>query len=153
MIIVSSLPESHKDWFDQVARDYFLELIPTIGNLPPGFLDPLFSDTSYDVKMIVADEECVGFAIIKRHEVVSELAEFCVLPMFRNRGVGAIAAKKCFEENPGHWTLGVAGSLPGTARFWDSILPKIDTLEELEQTAPTLEGQSHGYTFFVRHSK
>jgi predicted acetyltransferase len=66
-----------------------------------------------------------GFVLVRWHPELCahELAEFYVMPRFRRRGVGSIAARTAFARHPGAWYLQIlAGNAPAQA-FWRGLAP------------------------------
>ncbi len=52
------------------------------------------------------------------------MAEFCVLPEFRGRGLGARAARALFAAHPGPWRIGVMADDAGALSFWRRVAPQ-----------------------------
>ena len=52
------------------------------------------------------------------------MAEFCVLPDFRARGLGAQAARALFAAHPGAWRIGIMANNAGALRFWRTVAPQ-----------------------------
>lgn len=66
-----------------------------------------------------------GFAFVRLVDgsgSVFEMAEFCVLPEQRRRGVGVAAARAVFKRHPGSWSLGVLRENEAGRRFWAGVL-------------------------------
>ena len=88
--------------------------------------------------------------MIAHRDGTHELAEFGILPDHRNGGHGASAMACLMNKRPGRWCVGVASALPGTARFWDRLLPKHPQVHDLRRGAALTPFQSHSYTFTAR---
>jgi len=147
MIRLTRLPPSEKNWFHQTINDYFQELVPNSAPLDSNFVEALWQNPSLTLLAIQSTPGRVGFAIIQKHPDSHELSEFCILPDHRGAGLGARAATLCLERHPGAWTLVVASALPGTARFWDRLLPTLPGVSHLGRGPPLTPHQSHSYAF------
>lgn len=149
-VSVTPLPRCEAAWLHGVALDYFAELVPDVPGPPMQEIDHWFEDPDCYVLLISVETERAGFSLIDRVEEHHELAELCVLPNRRDAGVGTKAATVCLERFPGPWSLGVASALPGTARFWDRLLPSLPGIEGLARGPALTPYQSHSYTFTIR---
>ncbi|MEQ3711319.1 MAG: GNAT family N-acetyltransferase [Tateyamaria sp.] len=149
-VSVTTLQRSNAAWLHEVATAYFHELVPSVPPLPMQEIDHWFEDPDCYVLLISVETERAGFSLIDRGEEGHELAELCVLPNWRDAGVGTKAATVCLERFPGPWSLGVASALPGTARFWDRLLPSLPGIEGLARGPALTPYQSHSYTFTIR---
>ncbi|WP_102226605.1 GNAT family N-acetyltransferase [Acidimangrovimonas sediminis] len=66
--------------------------------------------------LVLADGAVAGFALVRdTGEGFLGLAEFSVLPGWRDRGIGAMAAALVFAQFPGPWRL---KAVPKAERFW-----------------------------------
>ncbi|WZB64393.1 GNAT family N-acetyltransferase [Achromobacter xylosoxidans] len=67
-----------------------------------------------------------GFALVRQlpDSGAFEMAEFCVLPDFRARGLGAQAARALFAAHPGAWRIGIMANNAGALRFWRTVAPQ-----------------------------
>jgi aldehyde dehydrogenase (NAD+) len=148
---LAPLPHSETGWLKGVALPYFAELAPGVDPPPDDEFDAWFENAEHSILRIETDGIGTGFALIWRSKRgLQELSEFCVLPTARGQGIGTRAAALCFALHPGPWRLGVARALPGTARFWDRLLPTLDGIQGLARGAALTPYQSHSYTFVMQ---
>ncbi|MEL6451870.1 MAG: GNAT family N-acetyltransferase [Pseudomonadota bacterium] len=149
-VTLSPLPRAEAAWLHAVAVPYFAELAPALDPPAPGYFDKWWTEAGRAVHLISANTTPAGFAMIRQEDGGHELSEFCILPALRGTGIGAQAAALCLALHPGPWTLGVAKALPGTARFWDRLLPSLACVTDLRRRPALTTHQSHSYTFTVR---
>ena len=149
-VSLTSLPRSEAVWLHAVATDYFAELVSDVPGPPITEIEHWFDDPDCRVLLITVGTQPAGFALIDQVQGHHELAELCILPKWRNAGVGTRAATLCFEMFSGAWSLGVASALAGTARFWDRLLPTLPAIEGLARGPALTPYQSHSYTFTIR---
>ena len=151
-VTLTALHRSDATWLHAAASAYFHELVPDVTGPPMAEVEHWFDDPDCHTLLIDVAGERAGFALIDRVKDQYELAEICVLPDWRNAGIGTKAAMLCFERYPGPWTLGVASALAGTARFWDRLLPGLPGIEGLARGPALTPYQSHSYTFTIREN-
>ncbi|WP_299733566.1 GNAT family N-acetyltransferase [uncultured Tateyamaria sp.] len=140
-------PRDQMAWLQATATAYFGELAP---DEPPPPLEEIidwFDDPDTFALLIMHQERRVGFALIERLDAHHDLSEFGILHDWRGKGLGTRAAPLCFARFPGPWALGVAKALPGTARFWDGLLPTLSGVTGLARGPALTPYQSHSYTF------
>lgn len=146
-VALTPAPRDTAPWVFDAASAYFKELVPDGGDLPGAEITECFDDPDTHVLLITHGQQRVGFALVDREDDNHDLCEFCILPAFRNQGLGTRAATLCFAGFPGAWFLGVANALPGTARFWDRILLDMPGITGLVRGPALTPYQSHSYTF------
>ncbi|MBY5935514.1 hypothetical protein KUV51_21075 [Tateyamaria omphalii] len=152
---VTLAPLSRVDtpWLHDVAEPYFNELVPGFGPLAQDRFDIWWTDPDRAAYAILVEGERAGFALIRRcEEGCREISEFCILPTARNAGTGACAAALCLQLHPGAWRIGVASTLPGTARFWDRLLATKPGIEDLVRGPALTPFQCYSYTFTYRNT-
>lgn len=149
-VSLTSLQRSDAAWLHKIAIDYFAELVPGVPGPPMTEIVHWFDDPDCHTLLINSAAQPTGFALIDRVRDHHELAELCILPNWRNAGVGTRAATLCFEMFPGAWSLGVASASAGTARFWDRLLQALPAIEGLACGPALTPYQSHSYTFTIR---
>lgn len=122
-----------------------LERVPASGPardeltaLLPGYLRGLGVDAHYPYLPLYWTEagrfpylireqgRTAGFALVRQlpDSGAFEMAEFCVLPDFRARGLGAQAARALFAAHPGAWRIGIMANNAGALRFWRTVAPQ-----------------------------
>lgn len=141
------LAEADADWLLSVVTPYFIELAPDLDPPDHAELAEWWTEADRSVWAIEAPEGPRGFAMIRRERDLHELCEFGIFHAFRGKGLGSEAAALCFARHPGRWQLGVASALPGTARFWDRLLPTLPAIRGLARHAPFTPYQTHSYQF------
>ncbi|WP_415400698.1 GNAT family N-acetyltransferase [Tateyamaria sp. SN3-11] len=150
-VTLAPLPRADAAWLHRVAAPYFAELAPDIGPIAADRFDIWFSDPNRSAHVICADQDRVGFALIRLCDSGQrEISEFCILPDQRSRGIGEQAVQQCLALHLGPWRIGVAGALPGTARFWDRVLATVPGITGLARGPALTPYQCHSYTFTYR---
>lgn len=67
----------------------------------------------------------VGFALVRALAPASyELAEFCIKPGHRRKGLGCDAAKAVFRAFPGEWRLSVLKNNQAGQAFWRNVFAR-----------------------------
>jgi predicted acetyltransferase len=96
---------------------------------PYKYLDDYFTDTNRRPLFILADDKVAGFALINLRDPLSDgnkqaIAEFYVIPDYRNQDIGKIATKKIFDMYPGEWVIRVRKDNPAYD-FWKKTIEEI----------------------------
>lgn len=152
-VTLAPLPRADAAWLHAVAAPYFAELAPTLGPLPADRFDIWWRDPDRAAHVIRAERDRAGFALIRLCNTGHrELSEFCILPDRRNGGIGTKAVNLCLGLHPDRWRVGVAGALPGTARFWDRVLATTPGIADLARGPALTPYQCHSYTFTYRET-
>ena len=147
---IAPIPRIEADWLYGLLVPYLAELVPELPKPDPEAYLRYWSDPDHIPIMITENDTRVGFALIqKRPDETYELAEFCIVPEARRRGLGQSAVGLIFDRYPGKWILGVAGALPFTPRFWKKTLGSMRNLRDLRQGPPFTRYQVHSYSFRV----
>ncbi len=144
--------EAEGGWLLSAVTPYFIELVPGVEPPDRAELAKWWTEADRSAWAIHAGDGPRGFAMIRRARDLHELSEFGIFPTFRGKGLGAEAAALCFALHPGRWQLGVAGGLPGTARFWDRLLPTLPGIRGLARYGPFTPYQTHSYQFVREES-
>ena len=146
---VSLIPATRNQigWLQHTATAYFSELAPGEAAPPLAEIIGWFEDPGTSAMIIMHHQHRVGFALIERLDTHHDLSEFGILPDWRGKGLGTLAVPQCFSRSLGPWSLGVAKALPGTARFWDRLLPALSGVSGLARGPALTPYQSHSYTF------
>jgi [ribosomal protein S5]-alanine N-acetyltransferase len=99
---------------------------PDTGDYECDDFRPYFEDSGATPFFIRVDGELAGFAVVDRRgatpEVDYNMAQFFVLRKFKGRGVGAQAARQCFERYRGLWDVMVIPQNRGAHEFWKRII-------------------------------
>ena len=90
-------------------------------------LDRYFTWENWLAYFIMADGTIAGFALISPDSVEGiptdyALYEFYVLPEFRRRGVGKVAACKIFDMHKGKWMLQRDPRDKNSVPFWNAVI-------------------------------
>ena len=147
MVAIHPMARTDQGWLYDAATDYFAELVPDQAGPPLTEIIDWFTDPDAHPFVISTLSGRVGFALIEQVGPRHDLSEFCILPDQRGTGIGTRAARLCFAHFPGPWTLGVANALPGTAAFWDRLLPTLPGITGLARGPALTSYQCHSYTF------
>lgn len=129
-----------------------------LARLLPDYLRGLGAETDYPYLplywteagrfpyLILEADQTAGFALVRRlpDSGVFEMAEFCILPAFQRRGLGARAARALFSAHPGAWRISVMVDNASALRFWRAVAP------EASMQAPRVEDGADGFwTLFL----
>lgn len=139
--------EAEGDWLLSAVNPYLMELVPGLESPDRAELAKWWTEADRSAWAIHASDGPRGFAMIRQERDLYELSEFGILHAFRGKGIGAEAVALCFALHPGRWQLGVARGLPGTARFWDRLLPTLPGIRGLARYGPFTPYQTHSYQF------
>lgn len=75
--------------------------------------------------LIKSDGRTAGFALVRKIEEDShQIAEFYVLPAFRNRKIGERAAIKVFQTLPGRWKVAQMKRNFAAQQFWLKVIDR-----------------------------
>lgn len=87
---------------------------------------PYFEDSQAHPFFIRVDGELAGFAIVNQQgstlEADYNMAQFFVHRKFKGQGVGAGAARQCFQRFRGVWNVMVMPQNVGAHAFWKRII-------------------------------
>ncbi|MNE18658.1 hypothetical protein D3C80_1117060 [compost metagenome] len=125
-IITATEAKKSKLW--EMLSDYLKEL-SQYGDvdLEYPFFDCYWTDDDRWPHLIFKDESIVGFALVNTWSPTGKgtdfaIAEFYVLPEFRNAGVGRQAFCHLLHNRSGIWELGVMSCNEAGKAFWERIL-------------------------------
>lgn len=60
-----------------------------------------------------------------KNEGAKVIGEFCVLKMYRNKGIGVQAIKHIMSNNPGYWEMRVIDENQRAIHFWNKALKEV----------------------------
>jgi ribosomal protein S18 acetylase RimI-like enzyme len=147
-VTLRPVPPTEYDDFFAILAEYVRELDEYD---PTAAYDPWDPDThraavlddmeGRELLWIEADGERAGLAMVRVYpdfpddsRDVAEIAEFCVLPAFRGRGIGTAAARAIIEDHRARGTHSIDASVlrdnGGALRFWERlgfIVRSVDT--------------------------
>jgi len=110
---------------------------PDTGDYECDDFRPHFEDPQASPFFIRVDGELAGFAIVNRQgsepEADYNMAQFFVLRKFKGRGVGAQAARECFQRFRGVWNVMVIPQNVGAHAFWKRTI-SVFTDSEFQET-------------------
>ena len=76
------------------------------------------------------------------------MAEFCILPRYRRRGLGLKAVRQLFAGHPGRWEVKYAAANPAGKRLWNRAAgiyePEKVTLPDREEVLVFQTGPKGG---------
>jgi ribosomal-protein-alanine N-acetyltransferase len=114
---------------------------PDTGDYECDDFRPYFEDPRASPFFIRVAGELAGFAIVDRRgatpEVDYNMAQFFVLRKFKGRGVGARAARECFQRFRGAWDVMVIPQNTGAHAFWKRTINAF-TAGDFEETRRTV---------------
>jgi predicted acetyltransferase len=123
---------SDRDLLRALLDDYLHELSafgPVDAAYP--YFDRYFQEPdrfAYLVEISSGDRTVsAGFALVNRHSpsglpVDHAMAEFSILPAFRQTGLGRQVAERLFARHPGQWELSVSRGNAAAWSFWCGIV-------------------------------
>jgi len=110
----------------------FSEVLPRApdpdGTFPYPHLDAYWTDEWRKPFLITADDDVVGFALVRTVSVVTgsagvaDMAEFFVVRGLRRHGVGRAAAHLLFARFHGTWEVRVIEHYAAARAFWSAII-------------------------------
>jgi len=105
----------------------YLRELTTDGPFEYPQLARYWSDPDRVAYLIRDEARDVGFVLVRRHPETSscELAEFYVMPGWRRRGIGSVAARAVFARHPGWWHLQILANNAAAQAFWRSVMPPV----------------------------
>lgn len=89
------------------------------------YLDHYFLEDARIAFFLRHEGKLAGFALVRSHDDVHELAEFFVLRLYRRRGFGRSAATQIFKRFPGEWRLSIDENNDEASWFWQAIIPSV----------------------------
>jgi predicted acetyltransferase len=128
---------------------------PDTGDYECDDFRPYFDDADAIPFLIRVDRELAGFAIVDRRGSTPEadynMAQFFVIRKFKQRGVGAEAAARCFGRFRGVWDVLVIPKNTGAHAFWERTIRRYTAgvFQETRQTVAHL-GNSRQDVFRFR---
>lgn len=87
-----------------------------------------FTDNDRSAYFIKLDDNIVGFAMVNsnlkvKHDCDSRsIAEFLILPQYRKKHIGKMAAYKIFDTINGEWEVEPMNNNYGAYQFWEKII-------------------------------
>ncbi|MBU1031389.1 GNAT family N-acetyltransferase [Patescibacteria group bacterium] len=124
---------NQKSTLEKLLREYLLELHSTDKEVSADIKDYKYFDLYWIEQeripcLIYAEEKVAGFIFINEYSVLEEnkgakaIAEFFILPEFRNKGIGEKVAFMVFNRFPGKWEITVMKENKAGLKFWDKIV-------------------------------
>ena len=109
------------------------------------YLEHYWNDPNRHPFLFRLDKRIVGFAMVRsetdpgngRH--LSELAEFFVLRVFRNQGIGNRAAVRLWDLFPGQWLVRVLRPNKIAYPFWKNAINRYTAGQYVEQSGGEIE--------------
>lgn len=90
------------------------------------YFEDYFSDKTRDKYFIKYDGKIAGFVMINENNQFNNegktIAEFLILPYFRRKHIGKIAAIKTFEMYPGNWEVQPMENNLIAYSFWKNVI-------------------------------
>ena len=110
--------EMFKDYLDEI-RFYSTSVPDWTGYR---FFDLYWDEADRVPFLILANYKVAGFALTRRIAPVEwSIAEFYILPKFRNMHLGYKAALEIISEFDGQWEVQYFGSNTGAKRLWKKL--------------------------------
>lgn len=96
--------------------------------------------------------ELAGFAIIDKkgsdESIDFNMAQFCILRMYKSQGIGKYIATKCFDKFRGTWEIMVMPGNEGAYRFWKSVVRDYSKGDFIEYTRRVVHFKNEKRNFF-----
>jgi predicted acetyltransferase len=91
------------------------------------YFDSYWGESESRAYWIMRGGERAGFVLVNSYSPSGlgtdrSIAEFCILPAWRRRGVGLAAAQAVLEAHPGQWELQVYRGNPDGMPFWPEAI-------------------------------
>ena len=144
-VSVRSAKEDEKDILYNLLQLYlhdFSEFSPQEtdgrGRFTYPYLDHYWQDPQRFPFIIYVESNIAGFALVRTEddpdtgEPITEMTEFFILRMFRNRGIGKKAAVKLWNSFQGKWRVQVLNKNKRAYPFWQHAISRYtnDAFEE-----------------------
>lgn len=122
-----------KPILEKLLREYLLELHSVDKEISVDIKDYKYFDLYWIEPeripyLIFVEEELAGFAFVNEYSILEEnkgakaIAEFFILPEFRNSGIGEKAAFIVFNRFPGKWEVTVMKENKAGLKFWEKVV-------------------------------
>ena len=111
--------------FDSLVQDYESEFSSITGKKKndDGFytLDSSWEEP-YEGYYWTKNGKRIGFVIISIENEIADVAEFYVIPSFRNQGIGKIMAHSIFDKYHGRWQVRQIQGADDAKAFWRAVI-------------------------------
>lgn len=92
------------------------------GRFGYAWLDNYWTEPERHPFLIRVDERIGGLVLVRGTDPYA-VAEFLVMPQYRRRGVGTVAARRTFELFGGEWSVHEVPGNTGAVAFWRRAIP------------------------------
>ena len=136
-VSVRSAKEHEKDILDNLLQLYLHDFsefssqeTDSRGRFTYPYLDHYWQDPQRFPFIIYVESNIAGFALVRREEdpdtgePITEMTEFFILRMFRNRGIGNKAAVKLWNSFQGKWRVQVLNKNKRAYPFWKNAISR-----------------------------
>ena len=117
--------------FRKLQQEYEAEFSAITGYKPNSqgvfdqeFLASTWSKNGYDIYLFEIGGTAIGFAVVNLSSMIThdkdtrDIAEFYIIPKFRNQKLGTKLAQEIFLMYPGKWEVRQLPSLLKARKFW-----------------------------------
>jgi len=121
----SLLWELLQEYLREMSQYYELELDEK-GDYRYRYFDAYFAERERKPLLIYEDRQLVGFVLLNAHSYIGAepdhvLAEFGILPEFRQRHIGTRAAEHILQRFPGRWEIKYSEKNVNAKKLWNRI--------------------------------
>ena len=92
------------------------------------YFENYFTEKNRDAYFIKCNNKLVGFVMINEYFKFNHdgkaIAEFLIIPKYRRKHIGQIAAEKAFELYKGNWEVQPMENNPNAYKFWKNVVEK-----------------------------
>lgn len=114
-----------QQYLDEMAQYYDLER-DADGNYPYKYFDAYFTEADRKAFLIRDEQKPAGFALVNPHSYLGGapdhvLAEFFILPEYRQKHLGTETARHILQDLPGRWEIKYSERNTAAAKFWNRV--------------------------------
>ena len=133
MIRLAEVRHENKDLLWNIHQKYLYEMtkyypddVDEHGNYHYGYFDAYFTESDRKAYFIYVDDKLAGFAMINTHSYIGGkpdhvLAEFCIFPSYRGRGIGMMAAGQILRMFGGRWEIKYNEKNTAAKGMWNKL--------------------------------
>ena len=139
-----------KDRMQTLLRDYLTEIGHPTPDAYPYFEHYWQASDRYPY-FIIDDEKTTGFVLVNRLSLLNKsnlhaIAEFYILPDFRRKQLGFMAARQTFARHVGLWEVAYDTDNKPAAQFWEKSISRLAS-SPISRTALD-DGKTNVLSFF-----
>jgi len=133
MISLTTVQPENRDLLWNIHQKYLYEMtkyypddVDENGNYHYGYFDAYFTEPERKAYFIYSDNKLAGFAMINPYSYIGAkpdhvLAEFCIFPTYRGKGIATVAAEQILQMYGGSWEIKYNENNEGAKRLWNKV--------------------------------